>query len=111
MSPSGRWPGSRRRWAWGALLVAALLGWRRHSLVFVVSSLAIAGIILTVGLALFPFLMPSSTDPRFGLTVWDASSSRLTLWIMLLSTAFFLPIITLYKIGSASCGESGGQFD
>jgi cytochrome d ubiquinol oxidase subunit II len=28
--------------------------------------------------------------------VWDASSSQNTLWIMLLVTAFFLPIILLY---------------
>ena len=102
----GAWMGNFARWplAWiapalgvgGALLVAAMLGGRRHSLTFIVSSLSIVGVILTVGLALFPFLMPSSSDPRFGLTIWDASSSRLTLWIMLLATAFFLPIITLY---------------
>lgn len=95
----GKWP---LAWlapalgAGGALLVAALLGRCRDGLMFIISSLAVSGVILTVGLALFPFLMPSSTDPRFGLTVWDASSSRLTLWIMLLATAFFMPIITMY---------------
>ena len=76
--------------------MAALLGRCRDGLMFIISSLAVSGVILTVGLALFPFLMPSSADPRFGLTVWDASSSRLTLWIMLLATAFFMPIITMY---------------
>ncbi|HYG45898.1 MAG TPA: cytochrome d ubiquinol oxidase subunit II [Bordetella sp.] len=103
---TGGWMANFAKWplAWtapalgvgGALLVAALLGQRQQWLTFIVSSLAVAGIILTVGLALFPFLMPSSTDPRFGLTVWDASSSRLTLWIMLLAVVLFLPIITLY---------------
>lgn len=80
----------------GALVVALLLSIRVHSLAFIVSSLAIAGVILTVGVALFPFLMPSSTQPRFGLTIWDASSSHMTLWIMLLAVAFFLPLITIY---------------
>lgn len=80
----------------GALVVALLLTVRAHWLAFIVSSLAIAGVILTVGFALFPFLMPSSTNPNFGLTIWDASSSKLTLWIMVLAVAFFLPIITLY---------------
>jgi len=102
----GGWMANFAKWplAWaapalgvaGALLVALLLTVRAHWLAFIVSALAVAGVILTVGVALFPFLMPSSTDPRFGLTVWDASSSRLTLWIMLLAVAFFLPIITLY---------------
>ena len=50
----------------------------------------------TVGFALFPFVMPSSFDPRAGLTVWDASSSHLTLWIMLLAVCFFMPLIMLY---------------
>lgn len=60
------------------------------------SSIAIFGIISTAGLSLFPFLLPSSTVPESSLTLWDASSSHLTLFIMLLVTCFFLPIILLY---------------
>ena len=33
------------------------------------------GIIGTAGVSLFPFIMPSSTDPRSSLTVWDSVSS------------------------------------
>ncbi|KAG1536179.1 hypothetical protein G6F50_015135 [Rhizopus delemar] len=40
--------------------------------------------------------MPSSTNPQAGLTVWDASSSHLTLWIMVIAVVIFLPIVTLY---------------
>ena len=47
-------------------------------------------------LFLFPFLLPSSLDPRSSLTVWDASSSRGTLETMLVVTVVFLPIIILY---------------
>jgi cytochrome d ubiquinol oxidase subunit II len=60
------------------------------------SGLSVLGIIATVGLAMFPFILPSSIDPRSSLTVWDASSSHLTLFIMLVSTGIFLPIIALY---------------
>ncbi|MNR61698.1 Cytochrome bd-II ubiquinol oxidase subunit 2 [compost metagenome] len=52
--------------------------------------------ILTVGFSLFPFIMPSSTNPKAGLTVWDGSSSHLTLWIMVIAVAIFLPIVTVY---------------
>ena len=60
------------------------------------SSVAISGIVATAGLSLFPFLLPSSTVPESSLTLWDASSSHLTLFIMLLVTCFFLPIILAY---------------
>ena len=52
--------------------------------------------VLSVGFALFPFLMPSSVDPKSSLTVWDASSSHHTLGLMLVATAIFLPLILLY---------------
>jgi len=80
----------------GALACAVLLRARRGGLAFLASGASIAGIILTVGFAAFPFLLPSSSQPISSLTVWDSSSSHLTLWIMLLATAIFLPIIIAY---------------
>lgn len=77
----------------GAVL-ALQARWRLPALL--ASSLGIFGIISTAGLSLFPFLLPSSTLPEASLTLWDASSSHLTLFIMLLVTCFFLPIIVLY---------------
>lgn len=65
-------------------------------LALLASSAGIFGIISTAGLSIFPFFLPSSTMPEAGLTLWDASSSHLTLFIMLLVTAFFLPIILVY---------------
>jgi cytochrome d ubiquinol oxidase subunit II len=56
----------------------------------------VAATILTAGIALFPFLMPSSTVPNQGLTVWDASSSAKTLFIMLLCVVVLLPIVLAY---------------
>ena len=63
---------------------------------FIFSSIAIAGIILTAGCSMFPFIMPSSTDPISSLTVWDAVSSKKTLGIMFIVTIIFLPLILIY---------------
>ena len=63
---------------------------------FLFSSIAIAGIILTAGFSMFPFIMPSSTDPVSSLTIWDAVSSKKTLGIMFVVTIIFLPLIMLY---------------
>lgn len=60
------------------------------------SKLGITGIIASVGLTMFPFILPSTVDPRSSLTVWDASSSHQTLFVMLVSTAIFLPLILVY---------------
>jgi len=84
-----------------AALLAGLATWvllraRRPGLGFVASSLAQAATILTAGIGLFPFLMPSSTQPDHGLTVWDASSSARTLTIMLVAVIVFLPIVLAY---------------
>ncbi|MFA6032304.1 MAG: cytochrome d ubiquinol oxidase subunit II [Myxococcota bacterium] len=78
--------------------VTALIGIRsrREVLAFGGSSIAAVGIISTVGLSMFPFILPSSIDPASSLTVWNASSSHLTLFIMLLVTLVFLPIVLLY---------------
>jgi cytochrome d ubiquinol oxidase subunit II len=79
-----------------ALLSQWLLGARRYGAAFAASSVVQAGTILTGGLALFPFLMPSSTHPDHGLTIWDASSSERTLLIMLIAVVVFLPIVLAY---------------
>ncbi len=63
---------------------------------FVMNAFALFGIIATAGVSLFPFIMPSSYDPKSSLTVWDASSSHTTLFIMLCATVIFLPIILGY---------------
>ncbi len=60
------------------------------------SKLGILGVISSVGLTMFPFILPSSIHPTSSLTVWDASSSQLTLFVMLVSTIIFLPIILAY---------------
>jgi cytochrome bd ubiquinol oxidase subunit II len=78
------------------ILAAWLLIKKHPRFAMVCSSTAILGIISTVGLSMFPFILPSNTNPSMSLTVWDASSSQLTLFVMALVTAVFMPIILLY---------------
>ncbi|MFT4183349.1 MAG: cytochrome d ubiquinol oxidase subunit II [Rhizobium sp.] len=80
----------------GPFFVALGFRTRREGLTFIASKLSVAMIIATVGLAMFPVILPSSTTPGHSLTVFDASSSRATLRNMLLATAVFMPIILLY---------------
>ncbi|NUY57607.1 cytochrome d ubiquinol oxidase subunit II [Salinivibrio sp. MA351] len=85
----------------GAVMpLLALLASRveRGGWAFLFSSLAIAGVILTAGIAMFPFVMPSSTFPSHSLTMWDATSSELTLSIMTIVAAIFVPIILAYTL-------------
>jgi len=79
-------------------MALAVLGLRagREVSTLLWSKLGIFGAISSVGLTMFPFILPSSIDPKSSLTVWDSSSSHLTLFIMLVSTAIFMPLILMY---------------
>ena len=76
--------------------VAAKLdkGW----VAFLFSSLAIAGIILTAGFSMFPFVMPSSLEPSQSLTMWDATASFNTLKVMTVVAVVFVPTVLAYTI-------------
>lgn len=104
-----------------AALASPILARRaRHRTAFVASAIAIAGTIFSAGFALFPFLLPSSLDPRSSLTIWDASSSRTTLGLMLIATLVLLPIVLAYttwvyrvlrgRVSLAHVKESHGMY-
>lgn len=82
----------------GALVMAVMVivSRKRPGLGFLISACVPAFTIATAGAALFPFLLPSSSQPNASLTVWDASSSKLTLEIMLAAVILFLPIVLAY---------------
>lgn len=102
----GAWLANYRIYPWtlaapiltfSGILIALLLSRRsRPGLAFVASGAGLAGVILTVGVALFPFVLPSSTSPNSSLTAWDATSSRLTLTWMLFATLLLLPVVLAY---------------
>ena len=87
-----------------ALAVLAILAGAFHALrgraarAFVENAVGIACIIATPAVALFPFLMPSSRDPASSLSVWDATSSQLTLTIMMFAVVIFVPLALGYTI-------------
>ncbi|WP_370292031.1 cytochrome d ubiquinol oxidase subunit II [Thalassolituus sp.] len=82
----------------GLLLVAVASLLNRSALAFVGSSFAVAGVICTAGFSLFPFLLPSSLIPDQSLTMWDVTSSALTLNIMFWVAMIFVPIILSYTL-------------
>jgi cytochrome d ubiquinol oxidase subunit II len=102
----GAWLNNYRSYPWMILapvlgfMGAALAMWmsvrRRPGAGFVFSGLAATGAILTTGLSMFPFIMPSSTVPNSSLTAWDATSSHWTLTWMFWATIVFLPIVLAY---------------
>ncbi len=126
---AGAWLGNYDSHPW--MMIAPALGFvgaaaallamlsRREVTVLLFSKLAIFGIISTVGVSMFPFILPSSLDPRSSLTVWDASSSHLTLFIMLVVAVIFLPIVLAYtawvyrvlwgKVDEATVNDKGGH--
>src|SRR5690606_18165855 len=94
--------GTLASWLTAALAAGALLaslamarkgseGWA-----FVGTFVAIALTVVSLFLALFPDVMPSSTDPAYSLTVTNASSTDYTLLIMTWVAVLFVPIVLLY---------------
>lgn len=82
-------------------IMGLLVNWlasilRRYRTAFIASGITIIGMMSTIGITTFPFLMPSKTDPSSSLTVWDASSSHYTLVVMMFAALVLLPIIFSY---------------
>ena len=80
----------------GAVFTLLLSQARRAGLALVTSSLTLTGIIVTAGASMFPFIMPSSSNPNSSLIAWDAVSSHLTLTVMFWAAMVFVPIILMY---------------
>jgi len=57
----------------------------------------VAFAVLTLWLALFPNVMPSTTDPAYSLTIENASSTDYTLTIMSWAALAFLPLALAYQ--------------
>jgi len=102
----GAWLDNYARWPLMWLLpVLAVLGaglcvmfsMRRQGMqAFLASGLSVAMIILTAGLSLFPFVMPSSLAENSSLTLWDAVASHKSLGIMFWVVVIMLPIVIFY---------------
>ncbi|WP_428773113.1 cytochrome d ubiquinol oxidase subunit II [Vibrio sp.] len=78
------------------LLAALASRLERGGIAFLASSLGNAGVIFTAGFAMFPFIMPSDLNPSHSLTMWDSTSSELTLNLMTGVAFIMVPIILAY---------------
>ena len=79
--------------ALSALLFSKL---NKPALGLISTSFMLIGVIMTAGVSLFPFIMPSVNNPDISLTIWDAVSSHKTLNIMFVAVVIFIPLILAY---------------
>jgi cytochrome d ubiquinol oxidase subunit II len=63
---------------------------------FLASSCTIASVMLAVAGALFPYMVPCTNNPDWSLTVFNSSSSQLTLTSMLVITVIGMPLVLGY---------------
>ncbi len=84
------------------VLVAAIaylkiaIGKGAHLKAFIASSLTITAMSGLTGLSLYPRLVPSSLDPAFTLTIYNASSTPRTLTVMLVIALLGMPLVIGY---------------
>jgi cytochrome d ubiquinol oxidase subunit II len=81
--------------AWLVSIGAARI--RREGVAFVASAATIGLAVVSLFLALFPDVMPSSTDPAFSLTTTNAASTPYTLTIMTVVAVIFVPVVLIYQ--------------
>jgi cytochrome bd ubiquinol oxidase subunit II len=88
-----------------AILLVAGLAYIGRSLIannkgraFISSVVTIASLMGILGLTLFPNMLPASNDAANSLTIYNSSSSQLTLQIMLILAAVGVPIVLVYTV-------------
>ena len=99
-----RWSAFDEPLAWIApgVVVAALVAFpllvraRMELASFLVSALGIAGLLATMGIGLYPNLVPALDTPDRSLTISTAASSDLTLTAMLVIALIGMPLVLLY---------------
>jgi cytochrome d ubiquinol oxidase subunit II len=68
------------------------MGWA-----FIANGAAIALVVATLFITLYPNVLPSSVDPAFSLDVYNAASTNLTLKVMTVVAVIFTPIVLIYQ--------------
>ncbi len=84
-----------------SIISLALIPWfketARYGMNFIMTSLYMASLIATLGVGMFPNLVPA-LDPGLSLTIYNAASSSLTLKAMLIIALTGVPIVLFYTI-------------
>ncbi len=101
--------------ALGLLLGAFYRYQGKDSLAFWSTGLGVLFAAAMVFAGLYPYVMPSSLNPEWGLTVYNASASPYTLRVMTYVAFIFTPLVLLYQgwtywvfRGRVRLGEKGG---
>ena len=81
-----------------ALIAAVLLSMRgSDGRAFAAGAVTVAGAVVMLFSALFPYVMPSTIDDAFSLTIENASSTPYTLTIMSWTALIALPLVLAYQ--------------
>jgi cytochrome d ubiquinol oxidase subunit II len=92
------WAVSRRRDRRGRAAASVVVQLAdRDGKAFAAGAVTIVFAVLTLWLALFPYVMPSTNDPANSLTISNASSTPMTLQIMSWAALIFLPLVLAYQ--------------
>ena len=81
-----------------ALIASVLFSLRgRDGRAFTAGAVTVASAVVMLFAALFPYVMPSTIDPAFSLTIENASSTPYTLTIMSWTALIALPLVLAYQ--------------
>ena len=81
-----------------ALIASVLFSMRgRDGRAFTAGAVTVASAVVMLFAALFPYVMPSTIDPAFSLTIENASSTPYTLTIMSWTALIAIPLVLLYQ--------------
>jgi cytochrome d ubiquinol oxidase subunit II len=81
-----------------ALIGSVLFSLRgRDGRAFTAGAVSVASAVVMLFAALFPYVMPSTIDPAFSLTIENASSTPYTLTIMSWTALIALPLVLAYQ--------------
>ncbi len=95
-----------KAWTWWLLaaavvaqLVAVALVWRRRheGWAFFATTIVVAAVVVLLFGALYPNLVPSTLNPAWSVTIYNASSSHYTLVIMTWAALIFAPLVIAYQ--------------
>ena len=94
-----------KTWTWALLALAVLAqlaavaaAWvAREGWAFLATTIVVATVVTLLFGALYPNLVPSTIDPAYNLTIFNASSSPYTLKVMTWAALIFTPIVLLYQ--------------
>jgi len=76
--------------------IPRLVSKKRYAQALIFSSLTMAFLLMLVAFQLYPVLLPSTLDPEFSVTIYNAASSQKSLEIMLTIVLIGAPLLALY---------------